>query len=68
MASKKRILVRVAVNIAVKIGNNTPKEGEEATFSFGFGTPGGIRTPDPRFRRPMLYPLSYRRSIALGSL
>ena len=25
------------------------------------GTPGGIRTPDPRFRRPMLYPLSYGR-------
>lgn len=21
----------------------------------------GIRTPDPRFRRPMLYPLSYER-------
>ena len=26
------------------------------------GTPGGIRTPDPRFRRPMLYPLSYGRA------
>ena len=25
------------------------------------GAPGGIRTPDPRFRRPMLFPLSYRR-------
>src|SRR5689334_2957385 len=25
------------------------------------GTPGGIRTPDPWFRRPMLYPLSYGR-------
>ena len=23
--------------------------------------PRGIRTHDPRFRRPMLYPLSYRR-------
>ena len=23
--------------------------------------PGGIRTPDPQFRRLMLYPLSYRR-------
>lgn len=21
-----------------------------------YGAPGGIRTPDPRFRRPMLYP------------
>ena len=25
------------------------------------GALGGIRTPDPRFRRPMLYPLSYER-------
>ncbi len=25
------------------------------------GAPGRIRTRDPRFRRPMLYPLSYRR-------
>ena len=25
------------------------------------GAPGGIRTHDPRFRRPMLYPLSYGR-------
>lgn len=24
--------------------------------------PGGIRTPDPQFRRLMLYPLSYRRA------
>ena len=26
------------------------------------GAPGGIRTPDPQFRRLMLYPLSYRRT------
>ena len=33
-------------------------------FCFGFaGTPGGIRTHDPWFRRPVLYPLSYRRTI-----
>jgi hypothetical protein len=25
------------------------------------GAPGGIRTHDPWFRRPMLYPLSYGR-------
>ena len=25
------------------------------------GALGGIRTPDPWFRRPMLYPLSYER-------
>src|SRR5579859_845430 len=25
------------------------------------GAPGGIQTPDPRFRRPMLYSLSYGR-------
>ena len=26
-------------------------------------TPGGIRTPDPRLRRQLLYPLSYGRAI-----
>ena len=26
------------------------------------GAPEGIRTPNPRLRRPMLYPLSYRRT------
>ncbi len=27
------------------------------------GAPGGIRTPDTWFRRPVLYPLSYGRLI-----
>ena len=27
------------------------------------GTPGGIRTHDPWFRRPVLYPLSYGRAL-----
>lgn len=26
-----------------------------------FRPPGGIRTPDPRLRKPMLYPLSYKQ-------
>lgn len=26
--------------------------------------PGGIRTPDYRIRNPVLYPLSYRRSLS----
>ena len=32
-----------------------------------FGEPGGIRTPDPRLRRPMLYPteLLTHKSIAI---
>src|SRR5262245_1946225 len=29
-------------------------------------TPGGIRTHDPRFRKPVLYPLSYRGILALS--
>src|SRR5579871_4506903 len=32
----------------------------------GSGPLGGIRTPDPRFRRPMLYPLSYERLKAMN--
>ena|GEM_PF-4825813 len=32
-------------------------------------TPGGIRTPNPRFRRPMLYPVELRmRSSNSNSL
>ena len=27
------------------------------TRDFGFGAPGGNRTPNPRLRRPMLYPV-----------
>ncbi len=30
------------------------------------GAPEGIRTPNPRFRRPMLCPLSYRRATVLN--
>src|SRR5437867_4412826 len=32
-------------------------------FAPGTGAPGGIRTPDPRLRRPPLCPLSYRRGL-----
>ena len=31
------------------------------------GALGGIRTPDPRFRRPMLCPLSYERVLSRRS-
>ena len=35
-------------------------EGIDAVFSlFKSGAPGRIRTYDTRFRKPMLYPLSY---------
>ncbi len=33
----------------------------EAAASW-MSTPGGIRTPDTWFRRPVLYPLSYGRT------
>src|SRR5262245_30522322 len=29
-------------------------------------TPGGIRTPNPRFRRPMRYPIAPRARVAPG--
>ncbi len=32
------------------------------------GAPRGIRTHDPRFRRPMLCPLSYRRLFEFAIL
>jgi hypothetical protein len=28
-----------------------------------YGTPGATRTPDTRFRKPLLYPLSYRGKL-----
>ena len=40
-----------------------PLQGTIPTFAAqSSGPPGGIRTHDPRFRRPMLYPLSYGRA------
>ena len=41
---------------------------EVASLCGKLGAPGGIRTPDPLFRRQMLYPLSYRRECADRSL
>ena len=31
-------------------------------------TPGATRTPDTRFRKPLLYPLSYRGLVEIGGL
>ena len=38
---------------------------EPLCYAVEAGAPGGIRTHDPRFRRPMLYPLSYGR-VCIG--
>lgn len=35
--------------------------GSKQLILQNIGAPGGIQTPDPRFRRPMLYSLSYGR-------
>ena len=32
------------------------------------GTPGGIRTPDLRIRSPLLYPLSYGRTLNFNNI
>jgi hypothetical protein len=34
-------------------------------FGLNTGGSGGTRTHDPRFRRPMLYPLSYAPAVSL---
>ncbi len=36
------------------------KNWEDAEAPERIGAPGGIRTPDPRLRRPMLYPTELR--------
>ena len=42
--------------------NNPNPSPTEIRFGlFCFGTPEGTRTPNPRNRNPMLYPLSHRR-------
>ena len=45
-----------------KYENNPNPSPTEIRFGlFCFGTPEGTRTPNPRNRNPMLYPLSHRR-------
>ena len=41
------------------------QRGSCEVFAAGWmgGAPGGSRTPDTRFRKPLLYPLSYRGTI-----
>ena len=46
---------------------NVPKKQIPEWVSAFFGTPEGTRTPNPRNRNPMLYPLSHR-CICLESL
>ena len=41
--------------------NPNPSPAETRFGLFCFGTPEGTRTPNPRNRNPMLYPLSHRR-------
>ena len=49
-----------------KTGTNGTAERRQALEVPGkFGAPGGIRTPDPRLRRPMLYPTELQaRAVA----
>jgi hypothetical protein len=37
----------------------------ESSWPQGDGEPGGIRTLDPRLKRPLLYQLSYRLTFSL---
>jgi hypothetical protein len=42
--------------------------GDLSRDGVGKTTPDRIRTCDPRFRKPVLYPLSYRGVVTVGSL
>ncbi len=52
--------------IAARIGYRRDQNKKPQTFvAYGFpNTPGRIRTCDHRFRKPVLYPLSYEGKVA----
>ena len=53
----------VCGRIAACLLRRRPEDAGPLMGIAGTGAPGGIRTHDPRFRRPMLYPLSYGRTL-----
>ena len=59
--------IELASNNRNPPGADVPADGVPSFILHGgnFGAPGEIRTPNPRFRRPMLYPLSYGRNDRL---
>ncbi len=61
----RRPLVHVSRNGAVALGYTVPAGHRRVPRQ---STPGGTRTPNPRFRRPMLYPIELRVQTRRRSL
>ena len=57
------VLIEMMVDGAARFTQSLRRLGSH--FSYGSGAPGGIRTRNPWVRSPVLYPLSYRRTVYL---
>jgi hypothetical protein len=65
IAAPKHPIATSTVTRSPEMSGRTPPERLNPRSESG--TPGGIRTPNPQFRRLMLYPLSYGRWCAVNS-
>ena len=52
------------VTVTTTLPRSTTNEPDPADITYGECALGRIRTCDTRFRKPMLYPLSYEGGIA----
>ena len=70
IAGKLSVGTRLVQLISGFVGTKQKEKAQKQVCAFVFnGDPGGIRTPDPRLRRPLLYPtelLNHKMERAMG--
>jgi hypothetical protein len=66
---RKELALRSEGRVPLLVKENAPKKAERPAHAFSCkpsafrSAPGRIRTSDTGFRKPLLYPLSYRRTV-----